>query len=115
MRSDVCGLGKFEGEAKHVQYYWEMDDEDEQVGESDTTGCYRCWTVTADDVARFPHLQVGDKIVLVENSQGFVSAVDEMPSYCPDCGGSGEDPCEGDENATPYPVECETCMGFGLL
>jgi hypothetical protein len=66
--------GKFEGCPEWAPYYWDLSLEGgHDSGEEDTDGVFVvAFSVTAEDVGRFPELDGLDEIRLWEDDQGFV-------------------------------------------
>ena len=61
--------GKFEQEASYIPYFW---DQYLNGGADDSNGDVLSFTVSADDQAIFPELELGQTIKLIENTYGFV-------------------------------------------
>jgi len=65
--------GKFEQEAPYIPYFW---DQHLNGGADDDDGDILSFTVSADDQAIFPELELGQTIKLIENTYGFVIECD---------------------------------------
>ena len=74
----VKGLGKFEGEAAYVPYFYNMSLCD-GFGDVTEFGAY-CFLidVEATDIAIFSELADKKTVYLMENSQGFVSEISKV-------------------------------------
>lgn len=73
----VEGPGKFEGEPRATEYYWQlaMNGEGESVYPSDDGPEFVYFTVDAEEAAAFgtdAGLEHGDTVVLCEDAAGFV-------------------------------------------
>jgi len=69
----ICSPGKFEGEPSYVLYFWMsvMDGcYDDEYFEDDIS--MSMFVFNADDIKLFPELREYERIVLWEDSQGFV-------------------------------------------
>lgn len=64
-----CGPGKFEGEPKYVPDFWDKALNGE--ANSDEDGVF-CFSITEEDVRKYPELIVGQKLLLSESTDGFV-------------------------------------------
>ena len=90
--------GKFEGEDLWVRkaYEWSADGSWEQEGSVTENGIWSGWAqVTWEDIEECPQLDLGEWMVIQEDSQGFVRGwlQDSPPEIIPD----PEEEGEGDE------------------
>jgi hypothetical protein len=79
-RLKESGPGKFEGQSDYVEYFWDrgMDGgADEDWGDVEQGGAYMSFTVTPEDIAKFPELEGRTRVVICDDSQGFVSEADD--------------------------------------
>ena len=61
--------GKFQGEPEYVPYFWDKALKGLANEVDDTV--YK-FTITSEDVAKFPELKVGGRIFLAKSTDGYV-------------------------------------------